>query len=137
MEHAAAMALHPLDPLGTEEIRQAAAIVRRDRGVGERWRIASIELREPSKDVVRAWRPGDRCERAARVVCWNRDDGRAYRALVSLTADAVLSWSHEPDGQPNMTVDEVHECDVAMRREPRVIEAQPKTPAAKSAMNRR
>ena len=72
---------------------------------------------------LRAWRPGDSCERAARVVCWNREDGKAYRALVSLTSDAVLRWSHEPDGQPNMTVDEVHECDVAMRREPRVIEA--------------
>ncbi|HXD67783.1 MAG TPA: primary-amine oxidase [Solirubrobacteraceae bacterium] len=117
------MNLHPLDPLTAEEIGQAAAIVRRDRGVGERWRIASIELREPSKDVVRGWGPGDSCERAARVVCWNRDDGKAYKALVSLTADAVLNWTHEPDGQPNMTVDEVHECDVAMRREPRVIEA--------------
>ena len=51
------MALHPLDPLTAEEIGQAAAIVRRDRGVGERWRIASIELREPSKDVVRGWEP--------------------------------------------------------------------------------
>ena len=56
-------------------------------------------------------------------MCWNRDDGRAYKALVSLTRDAVVSWAHEPDGQPNMTVDEVHECDAAMRREPRVIEA--------------
>ena len=120
------MTPHPLDPLGPEEIRQAAAILRRDHGVGERWRFASIELREPSKDAVRAWdadpadRPGDR---AARVVCWNRDDGKAYKALVSLTDDAVLSWTHEPDGQPNMTVDEVTECDAAMRREPRVIEA--------------
>ncbi len=123
MEHAAAMAPHPLDPLSTEEFRQVAAIVRRDQGVGERWRIASIELREPSKDVVRGWGPGDEGEREARVVCWNREDGKAYKALVSLTADAVVSWTHEPDGQPNMTVDEVHECDVAMRREPQVIEA--------------
>jgi primary-amine oxidase len=123
MEHAAPMALHPLDPLTAEEIGQAAAILRRDQGVGERWRIASIELREPPKAVVRGWRPGDDGKREARVVCWNREDGKAYKALVSLTADAVLSWSHEPDGQPNMTGDEVHECDVAMRREPRVIEA--------------
>src|SRR6185437_2167880 len=123
MEHDSSMTPHPLDPLGPEEIRQAAAILRRDQGVGERWRFASIELREPPKDIVRAWRHGDPCERAARVVCWNREDGKAYKALVSLTGDAVLSWAHQPDGQPNMTVDEVHECDVAMRREPRVIKA--------------
>ncbi|MGH2895116.1 MAG: primary-amine oxidase, partial [Solirubrobacteraceae bacterium] len=117
------MAPHPLDPLTADEIRQAAAILRRDRDVGERWRFASIELREPSKSVVRRWRSGEPGERAARVVCWNREDGKAYKAVVSLTADAVVSWAHEPDGQPNMTLDEVTECDVAMRREPRVIEA--------------
>ena len=48
------MTPHPLDPLGADEIRAAAAILRRDRGVGERWRFASIELREPSKATVRA-----------------------------------------------------------------------------------
>ena len=46
------MAQHPLDPLTADEIRQATAILRRDRGVGERWRVASIELREPTKEVV-------------------------------------------------------------------------------------
>ena len=40
---------HPLDPLSAEEIRQAAAVVRRDRGVGDGWRFASIELKEPAK----------------------------------------------------------------------------------------
>ena len=40
---------HPLDPLTAEEIRQAAAILRRDRGVGGTWRFASIELKEPAK----------------------------------------------------------------------------------------
>ena len=40
---------HPLDPLSAEEIRQVAAIVRRDRGVGAGWRFASIELKEPAK----------------------------------------------------------------------------------------
>ncbi|MGZ4172061.1 MAG: primary-amine oxidase, partial [Solirubrobacteraceae bacterium] len=123
MEHAALMARHPLDPLTAEEIRRAAAVLRRDRGVDGRWRFASIELHEPPKEVVRSWQPGDDPEREARVVCWNRDDGRAYKAGVSLTRDAVVTWAHEPDGQPNMTVDEVHECDAAMRREPRVIEA--------------
>ena len=44
---------HPLDPLSADEIRTAAAILRREQGVGERWRFASIELREPSKATVR------------------------------------------------------------------------------------
>jgi primary-amine oxidase len=118
------MARHPLDPLTAEEIRQAAEILRRDEGVTDRWRFASIELREPAKAALRDVATGAAgAVREARVVCWNRDDGRAYKALVSLTDDRVISWRHEPDGQPNMTTAEVSECDVAMRREPRVIEA--------------
>ena len=43
---------HPLDPLSADEIRQAAAILRRDRKIGDTWRFASIELKEPAKDAL-------------------------------------------------------------------------------------
>jgi primary-amine oxidase len=115
--------LHPLDPLTADEIRAAAATLRRDRGVDERWRFASIELREPSKPAARDFAPGDPLPREALVVCWNRDDGHVYKARVALGEDRVLAWEHQPEGQPNMTVDEYHECDAALRRDPRVIEA--------------
>ena len=114
---------HPLDPLTADEISLAAAILRRDQGVGERWRFASIELREPSKATVRDFAAGDAIRREAVVICWNRDDGQVYKALVALGEDRVASWEHQPDGQPNMTVDEFHECDATLRRDPRVIEA--------------
>ncbi len=119
----AAVSAHPLDPLGADEIRAAAAILRRDHDVGDRWRIASIELREPSKDVVREHRAGDPIAREATVICWNRDDGRVYKARVDLARDRTTAWDHVPDGQPNMTVDEFTECDAALRRDPRVIKA--------------
>ena len=67
-------AVHPLDPLSADEIRRAAAALRRDQGVGERWRFASIELREPPKR--------ESISRQAEVICWNRDDGRVYKARV-------------------------------------------------------
>ncbi|HEX2409752.1 MAG TPA: primary-amine oxidase [Solirubrobacteraceae bacterium] len=117
------MTPHPLDPLSAEEIRAAAAILRRDQGVTERWRFASIELREPSKDAVRDFTPGDPIAREAVVVCWNRDDGAVYKARMSLTEDRVVTWDHVPDGQPNMTVDEFAECDAALREDARVVEA--------------
>ena len=82
---------HPLDPLTAEEIRQAAAILRRDRGVDASWRFASIELREPAKDALRTVEAGEEGAREATVVCWDRADGRAYRAVVSLTGDAVTA----------------------------------------------
>src|SRR3954447_12763871 len=114
---------HPLDPLSADELRRAAAILRRDRGVGERWRFASIELREPSKDVVRDYRPGDEIRREAVVICWNREDGQVYKARVAPAEDRVTAWEHQPAGQPNMTADEFHEGDAALRGGPRVIEA--------------
>src|ERR1700735_4667151 len=97
---------HPLDPLNAAEIRQAAAIVRRDRGVGDGWRFASIELREPAKAELPALESGEQAGRDAIVVCWNRADGQAYRGTVSLTGDEVGTWEHLPGQQPNMTVDE-------------------------------
>ena len=68
---------HPLDPLTAAQIRQVAAILRRDRGIGGSWRIASIELREPAKDVLAA---GEVTGREALAVCWDRTDGQAYLA---------------------------------------------------------
>jgi primary-amine oxidase len=117
---------HPLDPLTAEEIRQAAAILRRDRGVGASWRFASIELREPAKDVLPALEVLGTAEapgREAIVVCWDRADGRAYRAVVSLTGDAVTAWEDLPGQHPNMTVDEWHECDEVLRAHPAMVEA--------------
>jgi primary-amine oxidase len=108
---------HPLDPLTADEIRQAAAIVSRDRAVGETWRFASIELKEPVKAAPA--KPG----REALVVCWNRADGQAYRALVSLTSATVATWEHLPGQQPNMTVDEWHECDEMLRAHPALRQA--------------
>jgi primary-amine oxidase len=111
---------HPLDPLTADEIRTAAAIVRRDRNVTDRWRFASIDLKEPSKRALGAEAAP---AREAEVVCWNRDDGDAYKAVISLTEDRVLAWEARPGEQPPMTPDEFHECDEALRRHPRLIEA--------------
>jgi primary-amine oxidase len=114
---------HPLDPLSADEIRQAAAIVRRDRTIGDTWRFASIELKEPAKADLPALEAGTRSGRAALVVCWDRAGGQAYRATVSLTGDEVTSWEHLPGQQPNMTVDEWHECDEMLRACPELAEA--------------
>jgi primary-amine oxidase len=115
---------HPLDPLSAEEFRAVAQILGREKDVARpHWRIASVELREPTKDVVRAFQPGDPIAREARVVAWNTDDGTAYVGVLSLTDDALLSWDAQPGKQPNATVDEWHDCDAAMRRHPEVLAA--------------
>jgi len=120
------MSAHPLDPLSAAEFRQVVAVLRRDRGVDEAWRFASMELKEPAKDAVRAFDKlagSTTPDREAGVVCWSRTQQVTYRALVSLTEDAVLSWTEVPGEQPNMTVDEWHEAQHILLGDPNVVAA--------------
>lgn len=116
-------AQHPLDPLSPDEIRQTVAILRRDQGVGPRWRFGWIELGEPTKQAVRDFSAGHPIAREADVVCWNRDDGQTYKARVSIAGDRVVSWEHRPGEQANFTVDEYNACNEALKKDPRVIAA--------------
>ena len=63
------MAQHPLEPLDEAEFRQTVAILRREQSLSESWRFASIELREPPKAEVKAWRPGDPVTRRRSPCC--------------------------------------------------------------------
>jgi primary-amine oxidase len=114
---------HPLDPLTETELRATTAVLRRERGFGPGWRIASMELVEPPKQLVRDFVPGAEIERLARVVLWRLDGGQVYVAVVSVTEDRLRSWTPTPGVQPNATVDEWRECDAAMRAHPEVVEA--------------
>ncbi|WP_181783011.1 primary-amine oxidase [Pseudonocardia pini] len=114
---------HPLDPLSADEIRAAAAILR-ERGVSRpEWRIATIALVEPPKDVVAGHRPGHPVLREARATVWHLESGEVVVGVVSLTTGAVLDWAVVPGVQPHVTVDEWHDCDDAMRAHPAVVEA--------------
>ncbi len=112
--------MHPFDPLSGDEIRAAVAVLRRDRDVGPGWRFGTIELREPSKQAL----AGDETiPREAILSCWNRDDGETYRAVVSIGDERVVSWEHRPGEQANFTETEFYECNEALKKEPRVLEA--------------
>ena len=121
---------HPLDPLTSAEIRSAAAVLARDAGVGPTFRVASLTLAEPAKAELLAWRPGVVLPRRAAAVVWDRRDNRAFEALVELDGDdnepgggRVLRFEHVPGVTPNFTVDEWHECETAMKADPRVVAA--------------
>ncbi|MGL5809065.1 MAG: primary-amine oxidase [Nocardioides sp.] len=118
---AAADVRHPLDPLSAEEFSRTAAVLRRDRGVTQTWRFASISLVEPAKDLARSWRPGDPIGRKSLAVVWDRTDHRVFEAVVDLLEDKVESWTHRPGVTPNFTIDEFYDVDAALKRHPEVI----------------
>jgi len=118
------MTFHPLDPLTAAEFTASSAILAREKGVGDGWRYASIEMMEPSKLAVAEFNAnGTVPERRARAVVLNRAENHTYIAYVSLTNDSLESWEHVPDVQANFTVDEWEEADLALRAHPDIIAA--------------
>ena len=117
------MAQHPLEPLSADEFRQTATILRREQHMGDSFRFASIELKEPPKEAVKAWRPGDAVPRTSFAVVLDRAENQTYEATVDLTNDAVVSFELIPGVTPNFTMDEFHAVDEAMRTHADVIAA--------------
>ena len=115
------MAAHPLDPLSPTEFQSTAAILRRDQGVTDSWRFASIELKEPPKIEVKAWKPGDAVPRRSLSVLWDKQTNETYEAVVDLVGDRVDSWTHQPGVCPNFTIDEYHDVDHALHEHPEVL----------------
>jgi len=115
------MVAHPLDPLSATEFQNTASILRRDQGITDSWRFASIELKEPAKADVKAWRPGDAVPRRSLSVLLDRETNQAYEAVVDLVGDRVDSWTHKPGACPNFTLDEYHDVDHALHEHPDVL----------------
>ena len=115
--------MHPLDPLTADEVRAAVQIIRRERTTTDSWRFASVDLAEPAKAELLAWRPDEPLPRRAFAVLWDRSTNEAYEAVADLTAGRVASWTPVPGMTPNVTIDEYHDIDVALHEHPEVLAA--------------
>jgi primary-amine oxidase len=122
-ERPAALADHPLAPLTLEEVREAVGIVREERDLGPRHRFAGLTLNEPPKEDVLAFEDGDPFEREAFAVILDGNDGSTYEAVISLTQGAVTSWTHVPNVQPPIVLEEFDECEAACKESPEFQEA--------------
>jgi primary-amine oxidase len=110
--------LHPLEPLTADEIATAVAIVRSQKNVGATFRFPCVTLNEPPKAVILNFQPGDAIDRQAFLILLDNETGKTYEAIVSLTQNEVVSWTHIPDVQPNIMADELSECEAAVKAHP-------------------
>ena len=136
--HSAGQVRHPLDPLDADEIRRAVAILRRERPVSPEARFVSVNLNEPSKDLVafanpvgdgnagqpaadgQAASPAAAAPREAFIVLIEPRQHMLYEAVVSLAADSVMSWRPVPGDRGPVTMWEYAECQRVTAADPRV-----------------
>src|SRR5215469_16432021 len=90
---------HPLEPLTAAEIEEAVAILRASGRLGEQVRFASISLREPAKETVLSFQPGDPVTREAFIILLDNATNAVHEAVVSLSLGAVTAWRHVPGVQ--------------------------------------
>jgi primary-amine oxidase len=117
------IATHPLEPLSAEEISATVEILRKERNLGDKVRFAGVVLNEPPKDQVLAFKAGDTFEHEALAVILDGNDGSTYEAVISLTRGTVTSWTHIPDVQPPIVLEEFDECEAACKANPEFQEA--------------
>jgi primary-amine oxidase len=114
---------HPLDPLSSAEIAAATAILRASREIGASYRFVSVSLREPPKEQVVAFRDGDRVDREAFAVMFDHAHDATYETVISLSRGEVLSWTHIPEEEPAISLDEMAQAEEVVRRDPEFIAA--------------
>src|SRR4051794_3364693 len=110
---------HPLDPLTADEVEHVVAAVTA-RSEFDAQRFITIELREPDKEIARAWDEGagdgDHA-READVVLLDRTDGSTHEVSVDLR-EGVTEWRRRDDVQPMAVVAELMEAEELIRADP-------------------
>jgi primary-amine oxidase len=122
-EHVRVGVRHPLEPLTAAEIETVSQILKRDRGLADSARFVYVTLREPAKDVVLKYQPGEVFDREAHVLIRERAERTSYEAVVSLTAGEVRLWRELPGVQPPVMLEEFLATEEAVRKDARWQEA--------------
>lgn len=112
---------HPLEGLKTQEYWTVYDVLRDSGKMQPETATISVLLREPPKDKVLAWKPGDPLFREAEVILLQK--GLTIEALVDITGHKLESWKERKDVQAPVTMNEFHELDEMIKKDPRVIEA--------------
>ena len=89
---------HPLDALTGAELGRVKAILAGEGKLGPKARFHSIDLDEPDKASVAAWRPGASLPRRAIAVV--SEAGTVHQAAIDLTAGRTTAWQ-PATGEPN------------------------------------
>src|SRR6266702_5454986 len=111
---------HPLDALTGTELRQVKAILGAAGKLGPKARFHSVDLDEPEKGAVTAWRPGANLPRRAIAVV--SEAGTVHQAAIDLSAGRMTAWQ-AVTGEPGLLLGEmIGAADMALA-DPRMVQA--------------
>ena len=102
------LAAHPLDPLSGKEMVTAVGVLRAAGEIDAATRFALIDLDEPPKADVLAWKPGQPFARKAFIVARRRRT--VYEAVVDLSARKLERWEAVPNVQSAILAEEWKEA---------------------------
>jgi len=120
-ERADSAAPHPLNPLTAEEYKQAVTTLRAAGHVNDATRFAALEVMDPDKAIVLAWRPGQPFNRRAFAVV--KQGVQTFEAVIDLATSSVTSWTEMPRVQPSILTEEIVGVGEILAKSPRFVAA--------------
>ena len=118
---------HPLDPLTLEEIKKTATLVKTKADLGEHLLFETIMLKEPPKDVVLSFTPGDFISRNVFVVVLNYKEEKLFELEICLDSGEIIKSEHIPGVQPAFMFGDLEmdfgQWETKMKHDPRFVEA--------------
>lgn len=113
---AAQTAKHPLDAPTKQEYWTIFEVMKTSGHVDADTRFPLINLREPPKEEVLKWKPGEAFRREALVVA--KQGSKTFEAVVDVAGGKLVSWKEIPGVQPNLTDEEIRSVDEAVKSNP-------------------
>src|SRR5579862_2177043 len=98
---------HPMDGLTASEIWTAYETLQVSHKVDANTRFPMVQLHEPSKEEVLAWKPGQAMRREAFLVV--RQGAQMFEAVVDVNGKTLVSWTEMKGVQPNVPHEEEFE----------------------------
>jgi primary-amine oxidase len=104
---------HPLDGLTAPEIWTAYEVLQASHKVGADTRFPMVQLHEPPKEEVLAWKPGQPMRREAFLVV--KQGPQTFEAVVDVTGKKLVSWTEIKGVQPKLLDEEENGIDGAVK----------------------
>jgi len=115
-------AKHPLDGLTATEFGTATAVLHASGKTDAKTRYPMIQLKEPPKEEVLAWKPGQPVRREAFVMV--EQGTQVFEAVVDVSGKKLISWTEIKGVQPPyVSLAQVEEIDDALKQNAELVAA--------------